>query len=54
MAIAAYFDLKIYQYNAVNAFINASLDDEIYCLYPNGYKRLNIYWLLRRALYGLK
>ena len=54
MAIAAYFDLKIYQYNAVNVFINASLNDEIYCLYPDGYKRPNIHWLLRRALYGLK
>jgi len=30
MAIAAAFDLEIWQYNAVNAFINARLDKPVY------------------------
>jgi hypothetical protein len=29
MAIAARFDLKLIQYDAVNAFVNASLEDTI-------------------------
>jgi len=37
MAIAAAFNLKIWQYNAINAFINARLDKPVYCYYPEGF-----------------
>ncbi len=54
MAIAATFDLKIHQYDAINAFINAKLDKQIYYTPPEGYKRLNQSWQLLWALYSLK
>jgi hypothetical protein len=31
MAISATFDLEAHQFDAVNAFINSDLDEEIYC-----------------------
>jgi hypothetical protein len=38
MAIVVAFDLKIRQYDAVNAFINSILDKKIYCSAPKGFK----------------
>ena len=38
IAIAAYFDLEIYQYDAVNAFINALVDNETFIYYPDGFQ----------------
>jgi hypothetical protein len=37
MAIAAYFDLDIQQFDTVNAFYNAFLDEDIYIYYPDGF-----------------
>ena len=37
MALAAIFDLEIWQYNAVNVFINARLDKLVYYYYPEGF-----------------
>jgi Reverse transcriptase (RNA-dependent DNA polymerase) len=54
MAISAAFDLEAHQFDAVNAFINSDLDEEIYCQPPEGYQRPDSTWLLIRALYGLK
>jgi hypothetical protein len=53
MAIAAYFDLEIAQYDAVNAFTNSYIDELVYIEYPEGFKELNHYLKLLRALYGL-
>jgi len=53
MAIAAYFNLEIRQYDAVNAFTNAKLATPVYCYPPDGFDSDNI-WELYRALYGLK
>ncbi len=53
-AIAAAFDLEIWQYDAVNAFINSLLNDEIYCYCPEGFEKFGCCWKLLRALYGLK
>ncbi|KAJ3558539.1 hypothetical protein NPX13_g9684 [Xylaria arbuscula] len=39
MAIAAKFDLELKQYDAVNAFVNAKLDKEIYIRMPPGYRK---------------
>jgi hypothetical protein len=38
MAIAAKFNLKTRQLDAVNAFINSPIDEEVYVSYPDGFK----------------
>jgi hypothetical protein len=54
MAIAAYFDLEVWQYDAVNAFANSTLDPPILCRCPDGFENFGrAVWLLM-ALYGLK
>ena len=37
LAITAKFDLKLHQYNAVNAFIHAKLNKVVYIKIPPGY-----------------
>jgi hypothetical protein len=41
MAITAAFDLELHQYDAVNAFINRKLNEDIYCYASDGFKRDN-------------
>jgi len=53
MAIAAYFDLDIHQFDAVNAFCNAFLDELVYIRYPDGFQVPGYCLQLIRALYGL-
>ena len=38
MVITDIFDLECLQYDAVNAFVNAKIDEEIYCYYPEGFE----------------
>ena len=54
MAIAAYFNLEIRQYDAVNAFTNAKLASLVYCHQPEGFSDTNHLWELHQALYRLK
>ena len=56
MALVAAFDLNVIQLDAVNAFINADLDENIYISCPEGYKEAgrDICLKLRKALYGLR
>jgi hypothetical protein len=54
MAISAAFDLEIQQYDAVNAFINTDMNEEIYCYCSKGFKVPGITWKLCKALYRLK
>ena len=60
MALTASFKLKARQYDAVNAFINSTMNEEIFVDYPEGIKLptntnfKNPCFLLLRALYGLK
>ena len=61
MAITAVFDLEAKQYDAINAFINAEINETIHVSYPDGYKNpAGSSWstpkclLLLRGLYGLK
>ena len=54
MAIAAAFDLEIFQYDAVNAFTNSTLDETVYCECPQGFEQSDQFLLLLRALYGLR
>jgi hypothetical protein len=53
VAIAAYFNLKIKQFNAVIAFLNSNLNKEIYVSYLKGYGVVNEVLYLQKALYGL-
>jgi hypothetical protein len=54
MALAAAFDLEIWQCDAVNAFINSFLDETVYMRFPDGFKVPGKCLRLIRALYGLK
>jgi hypothetical protein len=54
MAIAAYFNMEIRQYDAVNAFTNAHLASPVYTHTPEGFSDSEYLWKLNRALYGLK
>jgi Reverse transcriptase (RNA-dependent DNA polymerase) len=53
-AIAAAFDLDIHQYDAISAFLNSRLSEEIFCYTPEGFEKAGYVWLLLRALYGLR
>jgi hypothetical protein len=39
IAMAAAFDLEIWQYDAVSAFINSCVDEEIFYECPDGFRR---------------
>ena len=56
MAIAAKFDLEVYQYDVVTAFLNATKKGgvPVTCELPNGYKDPEWVIKLERALYGLR
>jgi hypothetical protein len=55
MALAAAFCLKAYQYDVLNAFLNAPLDKLVYIQTPEPYvKQLGELLELKKALYGLK
>lgn len=54
MAITAYFDLDTEQLDAVNAFTNSRIDEEVYVRCADGYKEQGKCWKLNRALYGLR
>jgi Reverse transcriptase (RNA-dependent DNA polymerase) len=54
IALTAHFDLETLQYDVVNAFINANLDDVVYMRMPPGYRKEGIVLLLHKALYGLR
>ena len=54
MAIAARFDLELLQYDAVNAFVNAALDEEVYMRMPPGHRKPGTVLKLTKALYGLR
>jgi hypothetical protein len=54
MAIAAYFNMEIRQYDAVNAFTNAFLPSPILTWEPEGFRDGAHCWELIKALYGLR
>ncbi|XP_044715969.1 reverse transcriptase (RNA-dependent DNA polymerase) domain-containing protein [Hirsutella rhossiliensis] len=54
MAMAARFDLELIQYDAVNAFVNASLDEEVFMKMPPGHRKHGTVLKLNKALYGLR
>jgi ABC-type dipeptide/oligopeptide/nickel transport system permease component len=54
MSITAFFALEIYQADAVNAFLNSTIDKETFIEYPEGYSKSGKALRLLKALYGLK
>jgi hypothetical protein len=54
VALANRFDYDMLQYDAVNAFVHAKLDEEIYMEMPRGYQKPGIILKLQKALYGLR
>jgi hypothetical protein len=40
--------------DAVNAFLNSSLNEEVYCRYPPGLGKRSMVLRLRKAVYGLR
>lgn len=56
MAIAAARDYELHQMDAVTAFLNSSLDEEVYMEVPDGLKQPGepMVCRLRKSLYGLK
>jgi hypothetical protein len=54
MTIATAFDLDIWQYDAVSAFINNSIDEKIYNECLDDFIKSDFCWKLQKALYDLK
>ena len=53
-AIAAQLGLFVHQMDVEMAFLNAELQEEIYCTLPPGYGIVGKVWRLMKSLYGLK
>ncbi len=54
MIISTVFDLEIWQYDAINTFINSEIDEELYSECSNEFFRFDYCWKLNKALYELK
>ena len=49
-----YLTLEIIQFDAINAFVNSELDEDIYTYFPDGFKEAGKVIKLKQALYGLR
>jgi hypothetical protein len=54
MIISTVFDLEIWQYDAINAFINNEIDEELYNECSNEFFWFDYCWKLNKVLYKLK
>jgi len=54
IVMAAAFNLEIVQLDALNAFLNSDIDEEVIVEAPPGYPTHSKVLLLQKALYGLK
>ena len=56
LQITVQYDLLIHHMDVKNAYLNASLDYEIYVVLPEGFKGKNgnYVWKLKKSLYGFK
>ena len=54
ITIAAQFDLELIQYDTVNTFVNAKLDEEVYMKMLSGYRCTGTILKLDRVLYSLQ
>ena len=53
-ALAAFYDLELFQMDAITAFLNGDLDEIIYMDLPEGHEQVGMICQLLRSLYGLK
>jgi hypothetical protein len=53
MAVAARFDLELLQYDAINAFVNADLDEDVYMELLPRHRKAGRILHLKKALFGL-
>ena len=54
MALAARFNLELIQYNAVNIFVHAKLDETVFMRMPDEHQRQGCILKLNKTLYGLQ
>ena len=54
MAIAAVFDLELLQYDAINAFVNTDIDEDVYMELPPGHRKAGRILHLKKALFSLR
>ncbi len=54
IALMTYFSLKLMQYDFINAFLNALIDEVVFTRIPLGFMKENCHWRLLKALYGLR
>ena len=54
MAIAARFNLNLIQFNVVNAFPHATLNEVVYIQMPTGYRIPGKVLRVNKVLYGLR
>lgn len=55
LALAARFKLKVFQFDAITAFLNAKVEEEIYMKQPESYvKDPSLVCKLNKAVYGIK
>ena len=57
LTLIAHLDLKLHQVDVVGAYLQGSLDEEIYMEVPEGVReegKEGWYWKLKKLLYGLK
>ncbi|OOQ85189.1 Reverse transcriptase RNA-dependent DNA polymerase [Penicillium brasilianum] len=54
IALMTKFDLETFQMDAVNAFLNSKLDQDVFCRYPPGLGSTGKVLRLKRAVYGLR
>jgi hypothetical protein len=54
LAIIAYFDWETLQLDAINAFLNSSIQGQIFTELPPGFPSEGHCWKLLKALYGLR
>ncbi len=54
LSIAARFNLEMKQFDAVNAFVNAKIHDDVFMELPVGYRKRGRALKLNKALYGLR
>jgi len=54
MAFVAAFDLETCHLDSVNTFLNSPLAENVFCRFPDGFKKPGYCMKLNRALYGLR
>jgi hypothetical protein len=54
MIISTVFNFEIWQYDAINAFVNNEINEELYNKCSNEFFRLDYCWKLNKILYELK